>query len=102
MSGREGKELGLIDDFGGLGEALRRARAQGELEDDAEVEIWPAARGLVESLNSAMGGDARTPTERWAELMRSLGPVGEASVLAPMMLEHEPVALGLPFVLVIE
>lgn len=102
MSGRMGKELGLIDDFGGLGEAIRRARERAELDADAEIEVWPAARGLMESLSAAMGGQAQTPEQRWAGLMRQLGPVGEASVLAPMMLREEPVALGLPYVLVIE
>ncbi len=102
MSGRMGKELGLIDDFGGLGEAISRARAQAELDEDAEIEVWPAARGLMESLSAAMGGEAQAPEQRWAALMRQLGPIGEASVLAPMMLRDEPVALGLPYVLVIE
>ena len=102
MSGRLGKELGLIDDIGGLGEALRRARERADLGDDAEIEVWPAARGFMDSLSAAMGGDAQTPDQRWADLMRQLGPVGEASVLAPMMLRDEPVALGLPFVLVVE
>lgn len=102
MSGRMGKELGLIDEFGGLGEAIRRARERGELDAESEIEVWPATRGFMESLSAAMGGEAQTPEQRWAALMRDLGPVGEASVLAPMMLREEPVALGLPYVLVIE
>ncbi|MEM9067451.1 MAG: signal peptide peptidase SppA [Myxococcota bacterium] len=100
MSGRMGRELGLIDEVGGLGEALRRARSEGGLSDDASVELWPKRQGLLESLTG--GSQVRAEELAWIDMVRSLGPVGEAIVQTPMLLADEPVAVGLPFVLVLE
>jgi ClpP class serine protease len=91
MSAQDGKELGLIDEMAGLGQALERARAAAGLGPDSPVELWPASKGVIETINellSGNGGDdalrsqrawlrahplaASAPLEQWAAALRML------------------------------
>jgi protease-4 len=91
MSAQDGKELGLIDEMAGLGEALERARTAAGLGPDSPVELWPASKGVIETINellSGNGGDevaqsqrawlrahplaASAPLEQWAGALRVL------------------------------
>lgn len=100
MTAEDGKTLGLIDDMGGLSEALRRARAAAGLGPDSAVELWPAPKGLIDTINDLLSGNgqdaaqtlasmwthrhplgASLPFEPWAATLRTLA--AEGVVLAP-------------------
>jgi protease-4 len=62
MTASAGQPLGLVDEMAGLGEALRRARKAGGLGVDSPIEIWPASKGVIDTINQLFGGgedDAR-------------------------------------------
>ena len=68
MTAEDGKALGLIDEVGGLTEALRRARAEAGLDPDSAVEIWPTPKGMIDTINELLSGDgeeARTLERLW-------------------------------------
>jgi protease-4 len=100
-SGRRAKELGLVDDFGGLSDALDRAREQGGVSEWAPVERWPRRKTILEAIAEGLGGGR--PDERvtgiLSELAAAAGPIAEAAVAAPLLLGRERVAVALPFVL---
>jgi protease-4 len=50
FSGRDGKARGLVDELGGLREAIARARSMASLEADAEVEVAAEPTGLLATL----------------------------------------------------
>ena len=100
MTARVGKELGLIDELGGLSEALGRARSEAGLTPDSAVELWPPTRGMIDAINELLSGngedDARTlerlwlrrhplaaslPLELWVATLRTLAR--EGVVLVP-------------------
>jgi protease IV len=56
-TGQQAKGLGLVDELGGLAEALALAKEQAGIGRDAEVEIvvYPPKKGLVESLADPFG-----------------------------------------------
>jgi protease-4 len=95
MSAQDGQALGLIDELGGLSEALARARAAAGLDAKSPVELWPAPKGLVDTINdllSGNGGDgaktlerlwirrhplgAALPLEPWAKILQTLAAEG--------------------------
>jgi protease-4 len=50
FSGNQGKERGLVDEIGGLREAIARARALAKLPDDAGVQVLGGQRSFLEQL----------------------------------------------------
>ena len=91
MTAQDGKELGLIDEMAGLGEALTPARAAAGLSPDAPVELWPATKGMIDAINELLSGNgddevqalqhlwlrqhplaASLPLERWADILHLL------------------------------
>jgi protease-4 len=104
FGGREGKARGLVDEMGGLTDAMARARALAGLEADARVAIVGEGGGLLDAL--AEDG----PRARMAPLVPT--PVGAAveqvapemvpflASLAPLT-EHEHVLCALPFALTV-
>jgi protease-4 len=108
-SGAAGHRLNLIDEVGGLDDAIARATADAALEDP-EVEVWPRPRSVLESISAAMGGDQEAQAQlesargalRWNALLQELGPVGDAANQLPSLLEHEHIAVAMPYVLVVE
>lgn len=98
MTAQDGKALGLVDDFGGFGEALARARAAGGLGPDSSVELWPAPKRMVDVINDLLSGSrngSRTfeppwisespllealPLDRWLDAFRVLAAERHALV----------------------
>jgi protease-4 len=100
MTAQDGKTLGLIDDMGGLSEALRRARTAAGLGADSAVELWPSTKGMLDTINDLLSGNgedgaqslerawlrrhplgATLPLEPWAATLRTLA--AEGVVLVP-------------------
>ncbi|HEX3774658.1 MAG TPA: signal peptide peptidase SppA [Polyangiaceae bacterium] len=107
-SGDQGLERGLIDEIGGLSDAIAAARKAAHLADDAPVSVEGGRESLLDSLllgDDASDADAaeafkrlsEAPSARLlAELPVELRPV--LSGFAPLA-EHEHVAVALPFAL---
>jgi len=56
MSGKRAREGGLVDQQGGLTEALALARSMGKVADEAQVEVWPPQRNLLDQIAQMAGG----------------------------------------------
>lgn len=92
-SARQGKENGLVDEFGGLQAALKRARERAHLDDDAPVIVESGVETLLESLLLNEDAEAsqieaalrRSQAERapWSKLL-SPGLLPYAQSLAPL------------------
>jgi protease-4 len=109
-SGDQGRERGLVDEIGGLSEALTAARKAARLEADAPVSVEGGRDSLLDSLllgDDASDADAATALERLsaAPATRLLSEVPQelrafVSGLAPLS-EHEHVVIALPYALLI-
>jgi protease IV len=104
FSGREGKARGLVDELGGLREAIARARALAGLPADARVEVAAEPAGLLRTLtDDDSQGQARA--QGLAALLGHAAP--EARALAPFVASLLPLATGeralcaLPFALTV-
>jgi protease-4 len=99
MTARVGRELGLVDEVGGLADAVARARREGGLGEDSPIEIWPRRQGALEALAELLG--APSPDEETARLLRAAGPelapVAGAILATPRLLQRERVAVALPY-----
>ena len=105
MTAQDAKPLGLIDELAGLNAALEKAKAEGGLPPDGEVEVWPSKKGLLDAITEAFGG---APEEDEVRLLARWWLRQEAGVhglsVAPwaralVLLAHERVALVPPFLL---
>ena len=109
-SGDQGLERGLIDELGGLSDALAAARKAARLDDDSQVTVEGGRESLLDSLligDDASDADAASALERLsaapsarllAEVPSELRPVlGSFAPLAA----HEHVTAALPFALFI-
>ncbi len=56
-SGRRAKDLGLVDELGGLNDAVKDAAKRANLGDNWELEEYPKSRGLEERLFGKLIGD---------------------------------------------
>src|SRR5205823_1567371 len=54
-TGTKAKELGLVDEIGGLGAALAEARKEGAVSDDEPLEIYPP-RPTLRDIAVTIGG----------------------------------------------
>ncbi|MGC4087559.1 MAG: S49 family peptidase [Polyangiaceae bacterium] len=105
-SGEQGKERGLVDEFGGLSTALAMARKLAKLGADAPVSVEGAKEGLLEMLT--LGGDA-SEAELRAALARYQASHAWLAALPPDVRAHvtalgplargEHVVAALPFAL---
>ena len=83
-SGGEALKLGLVDEIGGLDNALAFAKTKAGLATDAKIVEFPAPRELAEQVAELFSGDRRPTAGSDARLLRSLGvgpkagPVGRA------------------------
>ena len=101
-TGRQAKELGLVDELGSLDDAIALAKQMGGIADSAtpELLILPKSQGLLESLISPLEDrDVLTPA---IQLAGGLLPDASKAVLARMksftrILTREPVAVMLPY-----
>ncbi len=111
FSGREGKTRGLVDELGGLTEAIARARTLAGLAVDARVNAVGESSGLLDALaeeapESRAGAMPPRPLAGVgmvvAELLERLGPelLPFAESLAPLA-EHERAVCALPFALTV-
>lgn len=102
-TGRQAKEIGLVDELGGLERAVALAKQQAKIPADQEVELvaYPPRRTLYDVLASQLASSDRAMELRLlAWLVPAEGRLPGASV-APMALfrRGEPLALA-PFVFV--
>ena len=67
ISGRQGKELGLVDDLGNYYEALAIARKMAHLENDSEVEVLNKP-GIWETLVADVSAQRLLPQQGWWQL----------------------------------
>ncbi|MBI2896328.1 MAG: signal peptide peptidase SppA [Deltaproteobacteria bacterium] len=91
-SGRQARGRNLVDSYGGISEALWRARVLGHLPEDYEIRELPAEPGLIETLIGLAGARASSqevPVPLPAGVRRSLraaAPLLWARSEAPMAL----------------
>jgi protease IV len=109
-SGTQGKEHGLVDEIGGLGAAIAKARELAKLPADAEVETVGGPAGMLERLAGSSAGPAgaEAPRLSWPSepsLAREI--LGTVPGLLPFVGSLLPLAHGeraltaLPYALVI-
>ncbi len=109
-SGRQGKERGLVDELGGLEDAIARARSLAKLPADAGVEAVEPSRSLLEAFGG--GGDEEGGGEGRVEAaavgfdpLRALGHV--VPDLVPFLAGFAPLLDGerwlasLPYALIV-
>ncbi len=70
FGGRDAKARGLVDEIGGLHDALARARALAGLPDDARVTVVGEGGGILDVLGEDTQGRATMPAAAGAELAR--------------------------------
>ena len=105
-SGDQGLERGLIDEIGGLTEALAAARKAARLDADVPVTVEGGREGLLDSLlvsDDASDADAAAALERLSAApstrLLSEVPVEMRSTVSSFspLAQHEHVAVALPF-----
>jgi protease IV len=118
FSGRDGKQRGLVDELGGLKEAIARARSMAGLAADAEVDLAAEPSGLVQTLigdnaqselTEAPGGSATALGELGARVAAALGEAVQRAApgVRPFAASMLPLAAGehalcaLPFALTV-
>jgi protease-4 len=57
FSGAQAKDHGLVDELGGLRDAIAKARSLASLPADAAVSVMSSKSGLLEAIDNASGGD---------------------------------------------
>ena len=87
-TGKQAKELGLVDELGGLERALAIAKQRAKLAPDSEVElvVYPGRKSIYEIVKNPFGSSERTGARRAARDPRSPGaaePDGAAAALPP-------------------
>ena len=112
FSGQQGKERGLVDELGGLREAIARAKELAKLPPDAEVAVVGNKPGFIDALEGSGGGsqdsEGRAPDMRAfagprpIELLERVAPdlVPFATSMAPLE-DGEHALCAIPFGLVI-
>jgi protease-4 len=100
-SGEEGKELGLVDELGGLDVALKLAKEAAKIPagDEVDVVVFPRKRSLLEALgrkrpeSSDNEAWARAAVQMAQELQPAIAALRAAGVLvqAPAVLAMPPV-----------
>ncbi len=97
-SGIQAKSLGLVDQIGGLQDAIRAAAVQAKLGDDWQIEEYPKSRSfeerLIETLTGSMLGESKTTIDPLTREMKKLQT--ELESLKAMNDPHD-VYLRLPF-----
>ena len=93
-TGRQAREIGLVDELGGLQRALALAREHAKIEPDQEVElvIYPPRRPLMEVLANPFGASEGA---RLAALLGLRNPRAVEALTAPLRVfrRGEPLAL---------
>jgi protease-4 len=99
FSGRAGKARGLVDELGGLQDAIEKARSLAGLPADARVAVAGEPSGLLEALGDD-DASGRAPAAVVGQALGALSPElrGFVASLAPLA-EGEHAACALPFAL---
>jgi protease-4 len=107
FGGRDGKARGLVDEIGGLREAIVRARAMAGLPLDARVEAASEPGGLLRTLtddepqSQARGGDLGALLGRAAGGVPGLQDVGPFAASLLPLASGEHALCALPFALTV-
>ena len=74
-TGRQALEHGLVDELGGMRDAVRLAARQAGIEDTASVEVvfYPKEEGLLGRLSALRGGAENLLPPQWAAELEKLG-----------------------------
>jgi protease-4 len=103
MGGERAKQLGLIDEIGGLGRAIALARERGKLPKDAPLARWPEQGDALGALRSLLGASA--PGARLAadleRLDHSTRAVASSAPLRALAHARSPLLTALPFALIV-
>ncbi len=105
FSGREAKDRGLIDELGGLSQAIAKARSLASLPDDARVAVMGQKAGMLDSLADGDSDEETMAKTAGAMAFRALvEPIGDVAPFAEALLplayrEHAVVAL--PFAVLV-
>jgi protease-4 len=113
---RQARELGMVDEIGGVQNAIGYAANKAGLKDGQyDVKIVPQPRTLAELLMGAAGAEASTPVRpkvavdvqggELSVLFKSLDPATRKALGQQLqmiqLLQHRPVALVAPFVVTV-
>jgi protease IV len=100
FGGQEGKDRGLVDEVGGLREALSRARAMAGLRPDAPVGVARESTGLLQELvqDEPQGGAPSPLSAGLGRLAPEIVPF--VASLAPMV-GRDSVLCSVPFALLV-
>ena len=103
LTGAAGKTLHLVDDFGGLEDALDAARSAGSVSADTPLSVWPRRSGLLDAIADATGDDhGRSQAAGALEKLRALGPLTrplvESAWLLPLLDGRPAILAAAPYV----
>lgn len=90
-SGERARELGLIDEIGGLHEAIARARELAELDDNAPVEAFPKPLPLIQQLEQAVSPPSLAQWSGRAALTAGDQELIESAIELGQLMQSEPV-----------
>jgi protease-4 len=94
-TGRQAKEIGLVDELGGLDRAVALAKQRAKIAQDAEVElvIYPPKKSIYDLLSDPLGNSNRAGT--LASLLGFSSPKVFQALTAPLQVfrRGEPLAL---------
>lgn len=105
MGGARARELGLVDEVGGLARAVALARERGKLPESAPIETWPDANDPLAALSSLMqarsaGADAPASTAAgWADALLPEELASAGSLLRTLAGTRSEALTALPFAL---
>jgi protease-4 len=102
FAGAEGKSRGLVDELGGLSDAIARARRLAGLAPDARFALVRDAGGFLQELLQGETSQTRGKSGQLLEAAGSLVPelVPFVASMAPIA-AHEPVLCSMPFALTV-
>jgi protease-4 len=94
-TGRQAKEIGLVDELGGLDRAIALAKQRAKIAQDTDVElvIYPPKRSIYELLSDPLGSSSSSST--LASLLGFSNPKVMQALAAPLQVfrRNEPLAL---------
>jgi protease IV len=94
-TGRQAKQIGLVDELGGLDRAISLAKQRAKIPQDAEVElvVYPPKKSFFDVLTNALGASDRAST--LGALLGIANPRALQALAAPLQVfrRGEPLAL---------
>ena len=96
-TGRQARELGLVDELGGLQDAIRIAIERARLDPQAgvRIDVYPPKRSIYDVLSNQLGASASTPLGALGALFGRPGveAVGRVAQAVPLFRRGEPLAI---------